>query len=451
MKQCKVFVPYGALGTGISEPAFETGLTMKPDAIVCDAGSTDSGPYFLGKGECKYTKENLKEDMARMICGAKRLRVPVMIGSAGTCGTDAGVDELKGICIELCKEYNYPAKIACIYTELKAETCVQLYQSGRVHALEGAPRIDENTFRICSHIVGLAGAEPFIQALADGADIVLCGRATDTAIISALPLMRGCAVGACWHGAKIAECGSLCTTNSKDGGVFVTFDEEGFTVEPCAPEGRCTPYSVSAHMLYENADPYHLREPSGLLDATNAVYIPLDDRRVRVVGSRFTSLPYTIKLEGSGVTGYQTTSFVGIKDPRIMRSPYAWLKRMQTYVIHKLCIQGVEKDSYELDFKLYGYDAVTGRSPREGYVPEEIGLMLTVTGVTQAIATRVAKTFNPFLLHFPVDENEQLPTFAFPASPAETERGELYEFMLLHVVSVNEPMELFRYTTEVIS
>lgn len=47
MKSVKVFVPYGAVGLNCTEEAFEAGLAMKPDIISSDAGSTDSGPYYL--------------------------------------------------------------------------------------------------------------------------------------------------------------------------------------------------------------------------------------------------------------------------------------------------------------------------------------------------------------------------------------------------------------------
>jgi hypothetical protein len=46
------------------------------------------------------------------------------------------------------------------------------------------------------------------------------------------------------------------------------FDETGFDVEPMAPDAVCTPHSVSAHMLYENSDPFILHEPGGHLDVT---------------------------------------------------------------------------------------------------------------------------------------------------------------------------------------
>jgi hypothetical protein len=37
-----------------------------------------------------------------------------------------------------------------------------------------------------------------------------------------------------------------------------------------------------------------------------------------------------------------------------------------------------------------------------------------------------------------------LPCYAFMASPAEIERGPIYEFLLQHAMSVDAPDELFR-------
>lgn len=176
-------------------------------------------------------------------------------------------------------------------------------------------------------------------------------------------------------------------------------------------------------MLYENADPLHLREPSGLLDTTKAVYTALDERRVRITGSTFTHHPYTIKLEGSAKIGYQTVSIVGIQDRRIMKNPEGWLNNLKKYISAKISRYHLDPASYDVGFRIYGWNAVSGSAPPEDYVPREIGIVMTVTAVTQALATRVAKLYNPYLLHFPVAENEQLPTFGFPFSPAEIERG----------------------------
>ena len=48
-------------------------------------------------------------------------------------------------------------------------------------------------------VVSMIGAEPFQQALEEGADIVIAGRSSDAAIYAALPLMRGADPGLSWH------------------------------------------------------------------------------------------------------------------------------------------------------------------------------------------------------------------------------------------------------------
>lgn len=70
--------------------------------------------------------------------------------------------------------------------------------------------------------------------------------------------------------------------------------------------------------------------------------------------------------------------------------------------------------------------------------------MLLVTARDQQTATRVVKLANPYLLHMPLPHMEHLPSFAFMASPAEIERGPLYEFLLNHVVHLDSPTDLSR-------
>lgn len=445
MKQCKVFVPYGALGNGIAKEAFARGLELGPDIISCDAGSTDSGPYYLGTGKGKYARKAVKEDLKRIILGARTLGIPITIGSCGTCGSNQGVDMMAELCREICAKEHLSLKVAKIYTEQSPEDIKRRYLEGEVTALPGAPQITEKTFDQCTTIVALAGAEAFQEALRQGADIVLCGRATDTAVIAAMPLMMGCNPASAWHGAKVAECGSVCTTNPRRGGVFMTFDEEGFTATATAPDGYCTVYSVSAHMLYENSDPYHLYEPGIMIDTSDSVYTQMDEKSVRCTGTKITYLPYTMKLEGSGPIGYQTISFVGIRDRRVMGDPMKWLARVQKAAEERLCTQNITEE-YSYQLKPYGWNAVSGEVIEPGsYIPRELGVMLAVTAETQETATQIAKIFNPLLLHCPVAENEQMPSFAFPFSPAEIERGRIYEFKLHHVVALKDPLEIVKY------
>lgn len=81
------------------------------------------------------------------------------------------------------------------------------------------------------------------------------------------------------------------------------------------------------------------------------------------------------------------------------------------------------------------------------HVPAEINLLL-VTAIFQELATKVTKVFSLLLLHHPVKRNEQFPSFAFPFSPAEIERGLILEFRLNHTVELETPLDLVRIVLE---
>ena len=70
--------------------------------------------------------------------------------------------------------------------------------------------------------------------------------------------------------------------------------------------------------------------------------------------------------------------------------------------------------------------------------------MALATAPTQEMATEIAKFSTPMLLHFPLNADDPMPSFAFPFSPAEVELGPLYEFKLNHVVAVDDPLALTR-------
>ena len=368
MNTCKVFVPYGALGTGISDEAFANGVAMKPDIISVDAGSTDSGPYYLGNGKCKYAREALKKDTRRMIIAAHELDIPITIGSCGTCGVDENVDFMEDICREILTEEGLSAKIVKIYTEQSAKKMKEKLHEGKIKPLGTRVTVTDQVLDSCSHIVAAAGVEPFIRALQEGANIVLCGRATDTAVLACMPILKGCSEAAAWHGAKVCECGALCSTNPQNGGVMLTVDENGFEVVATASNSTCTPYTISAHLLYENADPFSLVEPGVVIDTREAVYTQLDGGRVRVENSKLTKTDvYTMKLEGSGPAGYQTITLVGIRDRIIMKDPLGWLERLQNFAQEKLDSLGFDRLKYSFSLRPYGYNAVYGGEVPKGY------------------------------------------------------------------------------------
>lgn len=450
MANVKIFVPYGAVGLNCTEEAFEAGLAMHPDIISSDAGSTDSGPYYLGSGHGKYSIRDVKRDLKRMVLGADKLGIPMTIGSAGTCGSDEGVDTAYQLIKEICEEAGIHKKIARIYSQQKPEILKKKYREGRINALKGAPKISEKTFDECSTIVALLGAEAYQEAFKNGAEIIIGGRSTDTAVMSAFPLMKGCDPASCWHAAKTVECGGVCTSAGLPGCVFMELDEKGFTIHSVQPGSTVSPYSVSAHLIYENANPIQLTEPGIRIDTTNSTYTALSDTAVRVEGTMIEYLPYTMKLEGSGPVGYQTVSMVGIRDRRVMKEPERWIEEVSKAGIEKLEKAGVPKESYHFWLRPYGYNAVSGQPVPEGYIPNELLMILTVTADTQEQATQITKAFNPLLLHYNMFSGKQMPSYGFIFSPAEMERGAIYEFKLYHTVSVDDPLELVRFKYDTI-
>jgi len=302
----------------------------------------------------------------------------------------------------------------------------------------------------CTNIVALAGAEHITTALQTGADIIIAGRTTDTATIAALPLLNGDHTGGAWHGAKIGECGALCSTNPTSGVIIIDFDDQGFTVQPMAKGAICTPQSVAAHMLYENADPNILFEPGGHLDVTSATYTQLDTRAVRVTGSNWVpSDRYTVKLEGARRAGYQSCSLVLLREQRYVENAAKWVDRLTTFLHGEIKSRmGLAADDYDLSFRLIGQNATLGALETNTAAPAEIGVLAIITAQEQATANEIAKLCNPFLLHYPLSDDEPQATFAFPFSPAEWDKGAVHEFCLNHTLTLENPMDAFRLQTD---
>jgi hypothetical protein len=441
----RVLIPTGALGLGYDRAALARGVANRPDVIAVDGGSTDSGPSYLGHGVSKYSRASTKAEWRDLMCARAAAGVPLVIGTAGTCGADEAVDWLVAITRDLAYELGQTLRVAVLKSGQSPARVQAALAAGRIRALPPATDLTPDLVADCRRIVALAGAEQVAAALATGADIVIAGRTTDTAIIAALPLVQGCHPGAAWHGAKIGECGAIATTQPATGVIQIDFDETGFTMEPMATGARATPYTVSAHMLYENSDPFLLYEPGGHLDVTGARYIALDERRVRVEGSVWVPGPYTVKLEGARIAGYQSVSLALLRDRRYVENARAWaadiVRQCRAKVEERL---GLAPDAYEVEIRLIGVDATLGPLETRRVTPVEIGALGIVTAPTEALAAEIGKMLNPYLLHHALTEDEPMPTFAFPFSPAEMQRGALYEFCLNHVMMLDDPMEAFQ-------
>ncbi len=226
----------------------------------------------------------------------------------------------------------------------------------------------------------------------------------------------------------------------------MSVDGAGFEIEPLGLDNRATPESVSAHLLYENTDPLGLVEPGGTVDTSRAVYQAVDDRITRVSGSVWHPTPYTMKLEGAGGGAFQTIMIIGIEDPDVLANLDLFHDRLLAALRERVReMFGAAAGVFDISPRIYGWNGVSGRPvPGDAIAPREVGVMFVVTAETQALATGMAKACNPYFFHFPLRPAQEMPSYAFPFTPAEIERGQVYEFKLNHVVEVADGHELVR-------
>lgn len=445
----KIIVPCGSLGAGVHEDEVRRGLEMGAHAIATDAGSTDSGAAYLALGVSKNNRASVKRDLAILMKAGAEAGIPVIVGTSGQAGGDKNVDWTRDIALEIAGELGLKPKIALLYSEQDKASLKARNAAGTIKPLAPLGPLDDAAIDACDHIVAVLGAEPYVAALEAGADLILGGRTTDTAVLSSFALMKGAPWGPAWHAAKIAECGSQCAVyRTKGAGVLISIDADGFEVEPLSLENRCDPHSVSAHMLYENANPFLLTEPGGVLDVTSAHYAALDDRRVRVTGSVWDEKPYTLKLEGAGSGGFQTIMLIGIQDPEVLSRLDEFHDKMLAAMNHRVQTTiGEAAGAYHISLRIYGWNAVSGDRPPEGTpTPREVGVMFVATAATQEMASQIAKACNAWFFHFPIVEDDELPSYGFAFTPADIERGAVYEFKLNHVIEIDDPMALVRTT-----
>lgn len=443
-----IMVPNGSLGAGASEEEMAYGIAKGAQVIATDAGSTDSGAAYLALGMSKNNRAAVKRDLTIMMRTASKAGIPIVVGTSGQAGGDLNLDWTRDIAVEVAGELGIRPKIALLYSEQSAETLKEKNAAGKIRPLPPMGPLDNATIDSCDHIVAAMGPEPFIAALEAGADIVLGGRTTDTAAICCFALMKGAPAGPSWHAGKIGECGGQASIKEIGGrGILLRIDADGFEVEALNDVNKCTPHSVSAHMLYENSDPFMLTEPGGVLDVTDARYEQVTPRVTRVTGSVWKERPYTMKLEGASAGQYQTVMLVGIQDPVVLKDLDTFEERMTGALYDRVRTTiGDAAGDFHISLRLYGWNAVSGEKVAEGTpAPREVCVLFVATADTQEMANQIAKACNPIFFHmYMPGHHGEMPSYGFAFSPADIPRGQLYEFRLNHVVECEDGLELVR-------
>ena len=449
MAEIRILSATGVLGSGFREETLQRAMALGPAFIGADSGSTDPGPHYLGSGDTLFSDSALKRDLRLMLRAGRAAKIPVIVGSCGTGGSDSQLEGHARIVRQIAREEKLSFKLATIASEQDKGYLKKKLREGRISALANAPHLDEAVIDRSVHIVGMCGIEPYVEALGNGADVILAGRSSDTSIFAALPVMKGYNPATVWHMAKILECGAACVVQRKyPDCMFATVTDDYFIVEPPNPDYRCDPVSVASHNLYENSTPYELVEPSGVLDTVHARYEAVSDRAVKVSGSTFRRADrYTIKLEGVELAGYQSIIVGSVRDPIILRQFDAWLDGLiRTCQDRIRAVFGSDvQQQCRLDVRVFGRNAAMGPLEPETGIGHELGLLFQMTAPSQELATSLMKSVGHMAVHYPVPEWSGLITsIAFPYSPPEIARGPSYRFNMNHVVEPGTPLEMFR-------
>ena len=434
----KIVALCGLLGYGYSEEALKIAFSEKVDFLGVDSGSTDPGPYYLGSGRSFTDRSAVKRDISLSLPLALRQKAPFVIGTAGGAGSSAHVEWLKQIILEVASEQGLHFKMGTVYTDVTSEYVIQKLESGKIKNLSKHFPITRRDVEDSERIVSQVGVAPFIELLYEGADVIIAGRACDTAIYAAPCIMRGYDAGLAFHMAKIMECGAMCSEPVAAADVMQGYIyEDHFELRPANPARRCTVERVAAHTLYEQSNPYLIYEPDGVCDLTNSIFIQKDERTVSVTGSVFKDAETkTLKLEGVRCSGYRTICPATIYDPLTIEN-FTQITETVNAFVKENTRQMLPENSYTVSYKT------------SGGAESSLGIVIDVVGRTQEIADTVCALIRSRMLH--CDYNGRKSTagnLAFPFSPSDIHVGEVYEFSVFHLAEVDSLLETSSFKME---
>ncbi|QGP90827.1 Acyclic terpene utilization family protein AtuA [Neomoorella glycerini] len=443
-KPLRFLCPNGHLGFApIKTGSFYRGVETKPDFILADSGSDDIGPGPLGSDTSTSPLEWQKHDLEHMLLAARKLGVPMIIGSAGDTGTNSRVDLYVNIIKELAEKHDLPKfKIGYFYSEVSKDYLAQKMKKGQViKGLDGRPDLTPEELDKTDRIVAVAGVHPYIKLLDMGADVIIGGRSSDCVIFAAPAIRAGFPEDLAYYLGKVLECASFCA--EPYGGketVIGTITEKEVLVTAMHPEQRCTVASVAGHAMYERSNPYYEYVLGGMLDMSNCRYEQYDEKTCRITGPKFIpSDEWRVKLEGSGKVGERYIGIAGIRDPYTIQNIDKVIEWARAQARERFGDTG-----YELHYHVFGRNGVMGDlEPVKEIRSHELCIVVEGIAPTKAMAEEVAMigTRQMFYARLPevkgtaggaafvVDE-------VLPASPA-------YIWTMNHTVALDDPMELF--------
>ena len=447
MKKCmKILSPCGILGYGFPAESFAAGMRDKPDAIVVDAGSTDAGPHKLGANTAIVSRQACKKDLEYLITAGFENNIPVIIGSAGGSGGKTHVQWTLDIIDEIIRERQLsPLKQAVIWADIPKDIILSNMELGKVIPLgDSVPPLREEILEETTGVVAQMGIEPILEALENGAQLIVCGRAYDPSPFAAAGVFYGFDAGLAYHLGKVLECGALCCEpgTTKDCMMGVLY-EDCFEVYPTNPKRKCTTVSVAAHTFYEKDHPYILQGPGIILNLKDCEFMDMGEGRVRVKGSRLERTPiYEIKLEGARKVAYRTFVIAGVRDPLLIEK----IEEVEEAVKNSVMKQYAEipQDRYQINFYNYGKNGVMGALEPKNRPAHELGVLFEVIAKTQNEASALCSSVRSTFMHYGYEGRKSTAgNLAFPFAPSDVEFGPVYEFSVYHLMETKNGKDLF--------
>jgi hypothetical protein len=260
------------------------------------------------------------------------------------------------------------------------------------------------------------GAFPLAEALATGAQVVIAGRCTDTALALG-PMVHRFGwratdydkLAAGTIAGHIIECGAQCSggncqvdwRNIPDmaniGYPIVEAEPDGtFCVtKHAAAGGRVSVDSVKEQLLYELGDPRRYITPDCVADFTSVQLAAAGENRVRVSGIRGSERPETLKLSISYANGWKAIGTLVYSWPLALEKAQA----ADRIVRERLRNLGLQFDEIYTEF--FGVNACHGVAAPPNPDPPEVQLRIGVRGADKKAMDRFTRELIPLVLNGP--------------------------------------------------
>lgn len=260
------------------------------------------------------------------------------------------------------------------------------------------------------------GAFPLAEALATGADVVIAGRSTDTALALA-PMVYAFGWGADDYNklaagtiaGHIVECGAQCTggncqvdwQNIPDMAnigypIIEAESDASFVITKHAGTGgRVHSDTVKEQLLYELGDPKHYITPDCVADFTSIQLEDIGPDRVRVSGICGSERPPSLKLSISYTSGWKSIGTLVYSYPQALEKAQAADQIVRT----RLANLGLKFDEIETEY--LGVNACHGGVAPKITEPAEIQLRIGVRGEDRKSVDRFTRELIPLVLNGP--------------------------------------------------